>query len=125
MKVTIVPSGTALPEQSRTGSVSTTMFSFVRCATCMRRLPLHGSAATCCTTRRCETFPTDATNCVAPSLCPEEASIHAAPLRLVTVCVAPEPGSPARAVFDFARDGVDGPFTDKLKFTGVGWSTRL
>ena len=49
VNVTTVPSGTGLPEQSRTGSVSTTIPLFVRCPL-MRRL--QGSEATCCTTRR-------------------------------------------------------------------------
>src|SRR5579864_524577 len=102
VNVTMVPSGTALPEQSRIGSVSTTMLSLLRWARCIFRLPLHGSEATCCTTRRTLMFPTDATNWAAPSLGPEEASIQATPCWLVTFWLTPV------------------PLTDRLKFTGVG-----
>src|SRR5437764_2588343 len=49
VKVTMVPSGSGLPEQSFTGSVCTTMARSVREAV-MRRL--QASHATCCTTRR-------------------------------------------------------------------------
>src|SRR5205823_9559374 len=71
----------------------------------MRRL--QGLDATCCTTRRTGLLPTEATNWAAPSFGPEAALIQAKPLRVVMVCFAPA------------------PFTDRLKFTGVGWMTRL
>ena len=52
VKVTMVPSGTGLPEQSRIGSVRTRM-PFLLGSALMRML--QGSEATCCTTRRTET----------------------------------------------------------------------
>src|SRR5438067_10538567 len=69
MKVTIVPSGTGLPLQSRTGSVSTTMPSFVGWA---RKRRLHGSDATCCTTLLTGTAPpSDAVNWASPAFADE------------------------------------------------------
>src|SRR5581483_2886665 len=100
VKVTIVPSGTALPVQSRTGSVSTIIRSRVRWLTCIRKL--HGCDATCWITRRTEMFPTEATNWAAPSRGADEVSIQATPLRLVTARETPE------------------PLTERLKFTEVG-----
>src|SRR5689334_5034621 len=100
MKVTIVPSGTGLPLQSRIGSVSTTVRLFARPAICMRRL--HGSAATCCITRWTVVSPTVATNWAAPTLGAEELLIQATPSLLVAFLDDPAPP------------------TERLKFTGVG-----
>src|SRR5262249_8512715 len=100
VKVTIVPSGTGLPVQSRMGSVSTTRPALLCWAMCMRRL--QGSDATCCTTRRTDVSPSVATNCAAPAFRAEELLTQATPLRLVTLCDAPVPP------------------TDKLNVTGTG-----
>src|ERR1700681_375878 len=107
MKVTIVPSGTGLPLQSRMGSVSTTTLLFARPARRMCKLRSQGSAATCCTTRRTEVSPTDATNCAAPAFAADELLVQATPSRLVTVFDDPDPP------------------TERLKFTGVGSSIRF
>src|ERR1043166_1806272 len=105
MKVTIVPSGTGLPLQSRIGSVSTMILLAVRPAT--RMVKWHGSAATCCTTRFTSASPTEATNCAAPAFEAELLLVQATPSRLVT----------------FFDDPV--PPTERLKFTGVGSITML
>src|SRR6476661_7221358 len=107
MNVTIVPSGTGLPLQSRMGSVSTTTLLLVRPATCMRKLRSHGSAATCWTTRVTEVSPAEATNCAAPAFGADALLIHATPCLLVTLRVDPAPP------------------TDRLKFTGVGSRIRF
>src|SRR5262245_55023693 len=107
MKVTMVPSGTGFPLQSRIGSVATVILSAVRPATRIRRLRSHGSAATCCTTRLMETLFVDATNCAAPAFVAELLLVQATPERLVTV---------------FAMEV---PPTESLKFTGAGSSTRF
>src|SRR5438309_2091910 len=65
VKLTTVPSGTALPLQSRTGSVSTTSFFPAGCAW-MRRL--QASEATCRTIRTSLLPPTEAPILVGPSL---------------------------------------------------------
>src|SRR5260370_38288132 len=72
---------------------------------CIERL--HGSEATCWTTRRTDVPPTDATNCAAPALPADEVRIHARPWLLAMLRETPE------------------PLTDKLKFTGTGCRTRL
>src|SRR5215467_3770313 len=107
MKVTMVPSGTGLPLQSRIGSVATVILSADRPATRMRRLRSQGSAATCCTTRLTEVFSAEATNWAAPALVAELLLVQATPERLVTLL--------EMAV----------PPTESLKFTGVGSSTRF
>src|SRR3954469_7948277 len=84
VNVTMVPSGTALPLQSRMGSVSTTMLRSFFPATFMWML--HGSPAVCCTTRLIFTSPTDATNCAAPSLLAEFIFVQATPYFEVAVC---------------------------------------
>src|SRR6266700_710142 len=76
VKVTIVPSGTAFPEQSRTGSVSTTMPLAVRW-TLMRRL--QGSDATCRTTRRTLMSPAEAISWTVPATLPDLMRNHATP----------------------------------------------
>ena len=81
VNVTIVPSGTGLPEQSRTGSVSTTMPLEVRWPL-MRRL--HGSDATCCTARREVTALRAAFTCRMPVFFPELVRNHAIPLSVRT-----------------------------------------
>ena len=101
----MVPSGTGLPLQSRMGSVSTTTRLFACPATCMRRL--HGSAATCCTTRRTSVPLTDVTNCAAPAFGADELLVQATPSRLVTLLEVPAPP------------------TERLKFTGVGSRIRF
>src|SRR5437879_481856 len=95
----MVPSGTGLPEQSLIGSVSTSMLDPAGW-TFMRKL--QGSDATCCTTRRAETSPTEAVNWAAPSCLPEAALIHATPFLVVT-----------------GREVAALPFTPSWKFTGV------
>src|SRR5450432_2898811 len=107
MKVTIVPSGTGLPLQSRMGSVSTTTLLFARPARCICKLRSHGSAATCCTTRSTEASPTEATNCAAPAFGADELLVQATPSWLVTVFEDPAPP------------------TERLKFTGVESRTRF
>src|SRR5581483_8341811 len=107
INVTIVPSGTGLPLQSRMGSVSTVIMLPECPATCMRKLRSQGSAATCCTTRSTEVSPAEATNCADPALAAELLSVQATPERLVTVLAAPVPP------------------TESLKFTGVGASTMF
>src|SRR5581483_7298267 len=64
VKLTTVPSGTGLPEQSRTGSVSTRNAFFTRLALIRR---LHASAATCCTTRTSLAWPMAAPMRTGPS----------------------------------------------------------
>src|SRR6185437_1477661 len=107
INVTIVPSGTGLPLQSRMGSVSTVIMLPVCPATCMRKLRSQGSAAACCTTRSTEVSPAEATNCADPALAAELLSVQATPERLVTVLAAPVPP------------------TESLKFTGVGVITMF
>src|SRR5450759_3780719 len=80
VNVTIVPSGTEFPRQSRTGSVcSTTRSPLCSADACS----LQGSAATCCTTLRSDSCPRDALICTAPSLGPEFRRVHATPLRVI------------------------------------------
>src|SRR5581483_6957328 len=81
VKLTMVPSGSALPLQSRTGSVSTSTPFGVGCALIRR---LQASFATSCTTRSTFTLPSEASKCAAPSLRVEFTSVQATPLRLVT-----------------------------------------
>src|SRR3954468_20518965 len=68
---------------------------------------LHGSDATCCTTRFTSAPGIDATNCAAPARGPEAVLIQATPFALVTVREAPAPA------------------TVSSNFTGVGVSTRF
>src|SRR5690348_13522724 len=76
VKLTTVPSGTALPEQSRTGSVSIRNAFFVRLALIRR---LQGSAATCCTTRTSLAFPIEAAIRTGPSFLAELIRTQATP----------------------------------------------
>src|SRR5207253_5087097 len=110
MKVTMVPSGSELPEQSFTGSVSTTMARSVRWAL-MRKL--QASAATCCTTRRTEASSSLApgrlaTNCAAPCVLPEFMRVQAMPFFVVT-----------------ARLALCLPPTERSNLTSLGAKTRL
>src|SRR5215469_7480274 len=83
VNVTIVPSGTGLPEQSRTGSVSTRMPLAVRCPL-MRKL--HGTEATCWTTRRAERSLSEAETCNGPADFPELVRNQAMPSRDCLLC---------------------------------------
>src|SRR5215469_1989325 len=76
VNVTIVPSGTGLPEQSRTGSVSTITPRDVRWPLIRKR---HGSDATCSTTLRPVTGLSEAVTCRAPADLPELVRNHATP----------------------------------------------
>src|SRR6266404_2036108 len=77
-------------------------------AGCAFMRKLQGSDATCCTTRRAETSPTEAVNWAAPSCLPEAALIHATPFLLVT-----------------GREMLFFPLTPSWKLTGVGVVIRL
>src|SRR6185437_6716073 len=72
----MVPSGTALPLQSRTGSVSSAIFFPSGLALI---LIAHGSPGICWITRTADTPPALATKCAAPSLGEESRAIQAAP----------------------------------------------
>jgi len=76
VKLTIVPSGTGLPAQSRTGSVSTRTPFAVRCALIRR---LQGSEATNCTTRVSVSRPALAVTCSGPAWWPEFVRTQAIP----------------------------------------------
>src|SRR5206468_9531747 len=105
VKLTTVPSGTELPEQSRTGSVSTRK-SFLARPALMRRL--QASAATCCTTRISLACPIAAPKRVAPSFFAELKRTHATPFSELRVAEISFPS-----------------FGRMLNVTGSGFSTRL
>src|ERR1700739_2802641 len=84
VNVTIVPSGTAFPLQSRTGSVCSWTLSPDALAFIFR---LQGSPGTWPTTRSLDTLPTCATNRSFPPRDVESISIQAAPSRVCTVRV--------------------------------------
>src|SRR6185369_5326825 len=79
VKLTMVPSGTTLPEQSWTGSVSTRM-PFDTCCALIRKL--QGSDATSCKTRCAEMSFTDAVSWAMPALFPEPERNQATPKRV-------------------------------------------
>src|SRR5690349_7138734 len=85
VKVTMVPSGTGLPEQSRTGSVSTRMSFAVRCPLIRK---LQGSEATCWTTLRAARSLIEADTCNGPADFPELVRNQAMPSRDCTLCDA-------------------------------------
>src|SRR3954454_15235326 len=107
VKVTMVPSGTAFPEQSRTGAVCTRM-PFFSGRALMRKLPPQGSAAVCRTTRLTLMSPTEATKLALPSFFDESVLTYATPLLDCTV-----------------REIAAAPSTERSNFTGVGAVTRL
>src|SRR5215469_5711116 len=103
--VTMVPSGTGFPLQSRTGSVSTSTPFFAGAAWKRRS---QGSEATCCTTRRTCVSPTDATNCAAPAFRAESSRVQAMPSCDCTL-----------------RASGGAPPTARLNVTSVGEVTRF
>src|SRR5262249_25031091 len=97
--------GTALPLQSRTGSVSTRSWCE---AHSLRMRRLHASEATCCTTRTSEALPIDAPTFAGPSFLAEVMRIHATPFSEDFACVRVAPS-----------------FGVTLKFRVAGVRTRL
>ena len=104
VNVTMVPSGTGLPAQSRMGSVCTRIPFLSRWA---RMRMLQGSDATSCTTRRTEAVPLEATNCAGPSFFDESNLVYATP------------------PFDVSMRLTFGRSTLSSNFTGCGCSTRF
>src|SRR5579872_1035272 len=106
VNVTTVPSGTGLPEQSRTGSVSTTMPLGVL-SPLMRKL--HGTEATSCTTLRVlMSSVMDAVICSGPADFPELVRNQAMPS-----CVSE------------VREVDEAPFAFNSNRTEAGFMTRL
>src|SRR5439155_23736332 len=88
VKLTTVPSETAFPLQSRTGSVSTKNFPAFHSGLIRR---LQASEATCCTTRSSETLPDDAPILAGPSFVAEVNRIQVTPFCAGRVCATAAP----------------------------------
>src|SRR5215470_7683500 len=105
VKLTTVPSGTELPEQSLMGSVSIRK-PFFALLDLIRRV--QASAAICCTTRTSLAWPISAPSLAAPSFLAELSRTHATPFSEFFVAETALPS-----------------FGRTLNFTGSGFSTML
>src|SRR6202020_672616 len=105
VKVTMVPSGTAFPLQSRTGSVTSWSLSPDWVALIFNP---QGSPGTCRTMRTLETSPTRAKNLSAPCCGVESNSVEAPPYRV-----------------DAKRDSALPEGFESSNWTGIGETIKL